>query len=281
MVNGYCSSKREFNTLLQYVPKKAYIKVNNIHNIEYREKWELKTKSIDEYVLVYVRSGNGYYIINGERIDFLQGSVILISPMSYFSAQGGTSVPSLYSVRLQIVGQSKETVLFLHKDLFYLHYHDDNLKYKELFEKLYAAYIKTNNQNIKTTLCNAITSGIFCNLWKDINHYSKCFDMQLNKAKVYIEKNPLKKHTIDKLSEIAGLSKSYFSKKFKKHYGISPKSYIHQVKMQYAKNLLYEYSYKVKEVAYLVGYSDPYIFSNQFKKVFGISPSSIIKKNNH
>lgn len=276
MLNGYCSAETEFDKIFQYIPQEAFIRINSFHNIEHRERWELPARQTDEYIMVYIRSGNGHYIIHDEHFDFKKNSILLIAPHTVFSARGDMETPSLYSVRFQLVQSTGEQVINIHDQPLYLHYNESN-NYNELFEKLYTSYIVSTDMDLKKCLCNAVMSEILCHLWQDIHQSGQRFDMKINKAKVFIEKNPLRKHTISELAGIAGLSELYFSKKFRQHFAISPKSYIFDVKMKYAKNLLMEYCYTVKEVAYLLGYSDPYIFSNQFKKTFGISPSCISK----
>ena len=68
------------------------------------------------------------------------------------------------------------------------------------------------------------------------------------------------------------LSKKYFSKVFKNKTGVSPKHYQLSSRLSHAKELLFE-GYSVKETAFYLGYTDPFIFSKQFKAIYGISPN--------
>jgi YesN/AraC family two-component response regulator len=47
--------------------------------------------------------------------------------------------------------------------------------------------------------------------------------------------------------------------------------------MQEAIRLLTNQSFKIKEVAYKLGYSDPYYFTRIFTKHIGSSPASFVK----
>ena len=69
-------------------------------------------------------------------------------------------------------------------------------------------------------------------------------------------------------------TEKYFISFFKKTMGMTPTSYITQVKMKKALEYLHEQNYSVKEVSALVGYADIYTFSKAFKKTYGISPSN-------
>ena len=61
-------------------------------------------------------------------------------------------------------------------------------------------------------------------------------------------------------------------------YGVSPKRYIIQLKINYACDLLKSGDYSVKETAEMSGFEDLYFFSRQFKEYMGMSPAKY--KNN-
>ncbi|MDC7235557.1 MAG: response regulator [Spirochaetales bacterium] len=80
------------------------------------------------------------------------------------------------------------------------------------------------------------------------------------------------------LSNKFGLVPSYISTLFKNEMGISPADYILKIRMNHAREQLLENrDLMTREVAQLVGYSDPLYFSRVFKKFFGMSPSQIRK----
>lgn len=77
------------------------------------------------------------------------------------------------------------------------------------------------------------------------------------------------------LGKILGLSEKYFITFFKETIGTAPGKYISQAKMNMALNYVYEGNYSLKEISYLLGYSDQYTFSKAFKKHYGLAPSKI------
>ena len=60
---------------------------------------------------------------------------------------------------------------------------------------------------------------------------------------------------------------------------MSPKEYIINKRMEYAKTLLSSGQVEVKEAAVMCGYFEPCHFSREFSKHFGISPKEYIKTN--
>ncbi|MGL1890972.1 MAG: response regulator [Spirochaetaceae bacterium] len=80
------------------------------------------------------------------------------------------------------------------------------------------------------------------------------------------------------LSDQFGLVPSYISNIFKTSMGLSPLDFILKYRMEKAKSLLINRSdLLTKDVAELVGYSDPLYFSRVFKKYFGENPAKIKK----
>ena len=79
--------------------------------------------------------------------------------------------------------------------------------------------------------------------------------------------------TIGKVAAESFMSEVYFRKLFKKEYGISPRKYIIELRIQYAAGLIQTGYYSLKEVALMSGYTDYKYFSTEFKKEKGVSPS--------
>lgn len=88
--------------------------------------------------------------------------------------------------------------------------------------------------------------------------------------------------SVGDISDKLGLNISYFSRKFKETMGTTPKHYIQNKRIEYAKYLLNSTSSTVSEVSASVGYDDPLYFSRVFKSVTGLSPKKYreTKRNN-
>ncbi|MBQ9744723.1 MAG: helix-turn-helix transcriptional regulator [Clostridia bacterium] len=80
------------------------------------------------------------------------------------------------------------------------------------------------------------------------------------------------------LAEICGISETYLKKLFNKKFGIPPKKYIIQKKIDYACELLLLRRYTVTEIAEMCNFGDVYYFSRQFKEYMGVSPLEYIKR---
>lgn len=67
---------------------------------------------------------------------------------------------------------------------------------------------------------------------------------------------------------------------FQKHLSITPGEYLNHYRLNQAKKLLSsrDVKYKIREVAEMVGFTDPLYFSRRFKKYIGISPKAYQNK---
>ena len=83
--------------------------------------------------------------------------------------------------------------------------------------------------------------------------------------------------TVANLSALCGMSEVYFRKLFLSAFGVSPKEYIIQKRIEYAKGLLSSGDFSVLEVAEMCGYAEPCHFSREFSKRTGVPPSRYIK----
>ncbi|WP_079908817.1 AraC family transcriptional regulator [Paenibacillus sp. 32352] len=93
----------------------------------------------------------------------------------------------------------------------------------------------------------------------------------------YMETHYHQKLTLSALSELAGLTPSYFGQSFRRIMGMTPIEYLNSIRIDEAQFLL-EKGCTISEVTAKVGFSDPFYFSRIFKKNKGISPSEYIKR---
>ena len=79
--------------------------------------------------------------------------------------------------------------------------------------------------------------------------------------------------SVSYLADLCNISEVYLRNLFSVAFGVSPKKYILQKRMEYAKVLLKSGDFSVSEVSALCGYVAPSHFSKDFSKHVGISPS--------
>jgi AraC-like DNA-binding protein len=84
--------------------------------------------------------------------------------------------------------------------------------------------------------------------------------------------------SIEQLAAEVNRSPEHLRILFMERFGVQPHKYRAALRMAKARQLLPERNLSVKEVARLVGYSDPLYFSRVFKARYGMNPSAMIRK---
>lgn len=79
--------------------------------------------------------------------------------------------------------------------------------------------------------------------------------------------------SVDKVAGLLHLGRTIFYKKVRGTTGYTPNEYIRVIRLRKAAELLKEGEKNVSEVAYAVGFDNPYYFSKCFKEQFGMPPS--------
>ena len=109
-------------------------------------------------------------------------------------------------------------------------------------------------------------------LAEDLNEQT---DETIVKAKQYIHENFGKEFSFSELCHKLSISPSYLRARFKNYTGVTISEYRDNLRIDSAKEMLESGLFSLKEIAFILGYCDPYHFSKAFKKSKGISPSAI------
>jgi len=96
--------------------------------------------------------------------------------------------------------------------------------------------------------------------------------------KRYIKDNVTEHLSLNEVAAVFGISPNYLSQLFKKYNETGFNEYVTQCKIDEARRLLISGSYKVYEVAEMLGFENAFYFSKVFKKVVGVPPTEFMSK---
>ncbi len=116
-----------------------------------------------------------------------------------------------------------------------------------------------------------------CELCSDVEERKQ--NKLKNRIFDYIEKNYCDMNlSLSKIAEDFNYSEAYFSKTFKKLFGITYASYVENLRIETSLKLLSNPNYSIIDVAKKVGYVNAQVYRKAFKRCKGILPSEYKKK---
>jgi AraC-like DNA-binding protein len=246
-------------------------------NCEPDWKWAERDLPLANYDLFYVWKGEGELKLDGKAYELIPGTCFLFRRGDFTSAAHNRLNPLVISYAHFEVDSDVTSVPNVHRVL-----EEEN---KTDFEQLLSRYIrllllKPFASDVEAQL---ILKQLMILLLRDDLDCEQTFQFRAPRSLVetikeianYVAQNSSRVHSVDGLAARAGISKRYFSTKFKQIIGQSVQSYLIDVRLNRAEHLLRHSGLNVTEVANALGYSDIYFFSRQFKEHKGISPSKL------
>ncbi|PWJ50565.1 AraC family transcriptional regulator [Faecalicatena contorta] len=104
---------------------------------------------------------------------------------------------------------------------------------------------------------------------------------KLNRLSVitsYVKEHYTEELSLERLGGIFGYSPTYLSRMFQKYAGINYKSYLQNIRMEYALKELLNTEYTISEIALANGFPNSKAMAKVFRKKYGILPSEFRKR---
>jgi len=126
----------------------------------------------------------------------------------------------------------------------------------------------------KDKLYNALIKAIEQLRTTNINKYkNNTYSHSINCAISYIVENFNQNISLTEVANYLDLNPSYLSSIFKKETGMGFTEYLHQIRIEKAKQLLSQPYLKIYEISQKVGFTDDKYFYKIFKELTGLTPS--------
>jgi AraC-like DNA-binding protein len=99
-------------------------------------------------------------------------------------------------------------------------------------------------------------------------------ERHLLRAKDLIDGRYAESLDLDALARVSGYSRAYFSRAFRRAYGVSPREYLITRRLERAASLLRSTDRSVTEVCHLVGLTSVGSFTTAFSRTYGRTPTA-------
>ena len=251
--------------LLYYAPHIGHFYVNSAYKID--------RGAYDYFLFILIESGEMEFTVGDKHFVAKQHDIVLLDTHKahYYHALGRASFR-------------------------YFHFDGDHSsEFYDLLTRKHGNYFTPENSlPIETALFKLITyasdpftneflisaeiHSILCEL---LTQHLSANDLQndsINMALNYMEKHFTEQFSVDDLAKSVGLSTYHFSRLFKKFTGSSPHSYIVNLRIAHARDLLSRTSASVESISDSCGFNSPQYFIRCFKQHTNMSPQQYRKQ---
>ena len=111
-----------------------------------------------------------------------------------------------------------------------------------------------------------------------INYRRFASNRRLERVRRFVEKCFSESLPLERVAEVAGLERSYFSKYFHEKIGVCFHDWLHWIRVNQAIELMNTREMSVTEIAFAVGYQDLRTFERAFDKCKGQCPTAMKKE---
>lgn len=154
---------------------------------------------------------------------------------------------------------------------------DPNLVIFELIEKIRKEYIAKSNDY--SQMINAYLAETIIKIKRKINERQHI--PNIDYIKNYLDEYFMNDIDLNALAKDMSYTPEHFRLLFKKHFGTSPKNYVIQKRMDFAKTLITSSDLQLTEIAERCGYWNYKHFSAYFIKMVGVSPHAYRNANSN
>lgn len=235
----------------------------------------------NENILIYCESGKGWIEFRDERYHLSANQAFIIPANEPHTYGAEKQDPwSIYWLHFQgenlhmfdsIIGKTlsiKDSVNSRHEDRLTL--------FEDIFRNLEMGYNPENMEYISFCLMYFLASIKYLPQYREIKNVK--VDDVIQKSILYMKQNLENKITLEDIVHEVGYSVSHFITLFTKKTSYPPFVYYNQLRIQKACSYLQFTELKIKEVAFRLGYYDPFHFSKAFLKEMEITPKEYRKR---
>lgn len=235
----------------------------------------------NENILIYCEKGKGWIEQNGERYNLAANQVYIIPAKEAHSY--GANIHDPWSIYwLHFKGENTHFFSSMFQKVLSLK-EADNSRYKdrislfdEMYQNLIMGYNPDNLEYISFCLRHFLASFKYLNQFREIKNIK--VDDVIQQSIHYMKNNLENKITLQDIADAVGYSSSHLINLFTQKTSYPPMVYYNQLRVQRACSYLQFSELKIKEIAFRLGYYDPFHFSKAFFKEMQITPREYRKR---
>ena len=228
-------------------------------------KYHHTTGSLISFVrpcIGYITKGSAEFLYQGKTISAHEGDLIYIAAdTSYYSVWTGSPEIEFYSIEFEYGNKYS-----------FFDYRFQILSYQshDIFDEMYTSQDTDILKSL--SLFYSLLSDIYTKMKKETVPLKA---LAIAPAVKYIEEHYNENIKIGTLAKLCSCSESYIFMLFKKHMGVSPIIYKHNIQIQHALEMLEHTDKNIEEISDILGFSSSNYFRRIFLKLTGKTPKSL------
>lgn len=225
-----------------------YIRILDVLYLE-RKHIDIKVQNKNCFVLGVRLHGSTSFFYNDKTITANANDIVYVpKTASYYQK---CHAETIIAIHFDIIGPFKKNLTVFHENQ------------TEFFKKIHELWSKKEKNYYFECL------SILCELLSSLNFNSQKSEYAsvINEAVEYINNNfQSESFSLDSACSVANISRVHLNRLFMSHFGITPITYINNLRIERAKQLL-SYDYTTAEISSACGFNDIKYFYTVFKKV--------------
>lgn len=233
----------------------------------------------DDYLVIYCVQGEGVFSANAHYIRVKAGDFLIVpSGLSHRYSSSSTDPWTIYWVHFeggQVENFCSNTQFERSQGCFYLKSIGVHPQLTSSFDTLLSCRNSVHDLPVHIFSANILRQILshvaFINPLEQLRRQRESLD--IDSLHALMKSNLSEQLNLDTLAASVNLSKYHFVKRYREITGTTPINRFIQMKIERACYLLDTTYKEIKEIAFELGYEDPYYFSRVFRKQIGVSPS--------
>lgn len=242
-----------------------------------------RQKGSKQHILIYCKEGQGIVRINKNSLLLKPNTFCIIPPgvpHKYYSDSKvpwsiywlhftGSQASYFYTKFSELHTPAVSSVLLEERRISL---------FENLIDVLEDGYSTSNIEYANISLWQLLNSFLYQRYFMEVGRKQDTKDNLVQASISYMKENLENSLKISDISKHFNYSSSHYFSIFKSQTGYSPIHYFNHLKIQKACQLLCFSTLSIKEISFLLGFSDPLYFSRLFKKTMNASPSEYRKE---
>lgn len=280
MERNYFTTNIVTSDRILYTPsvfaKTSLLYLQEIGSLVANEAHTSRRSNLQSYLFFIVKNGSGKFVYNGIEYELKAGDCVFIDCENPYSHS--TDPDNLWSLSwIHFYGGNMLAIYekYLSRGGRVIFHPSDSIPFTTLHSDLFN--IASSNDYVRDMKINSYLNSLLVLLmeesWNPEEKKGKKQKKSMLPVKEYLDQNYKEKISLDKLAEHFFVNKYYMTRLFKEQYGVSINTYIQQIKITKAKQLLRFTDTTIENIGVECGIGEPHYFSRMFKQIEGVTPS--------